>query len=96
MQFLMIARVPEGVSMEELLPHFKPEAAKAWQHYAADMIRTMHFIADARGVVFLWEAASIEAVNEAIAELPMKQAGLLNVEVIPLKAYTGFDQLFAA
>ncbi len=31
----------------------------------------MHFIADSRGVVFLWEASSIEAVYEAIAELPM-------------------------
>jgi hypothetical protein len=47
------------------------------------------------GVVFLWEAPSLEVVNEAIAKLPMKQNNLLNFEVIPLAPYTGIEALFA-
>ncbi len=94
MQFLMIARVTEDTPTERLLPYFKTEAAKVWEYYAADMLRSMNFIADGRGVVFLWEAPSIETVNEAINALPMMQAGLLNAEIIPLKAWTGFEQLF--
>lgn len=94
MQFLMIGRVAEGVSTDKLTPYFKPEAAKVWEYYAAGLIRSMNFMADRNGVVFLWEAADIEQVNEAIAALPMSQSGLLNVEVIPLKNWTGFEQLF--
>lgn len=81
--------------MVELLPYFELEAAKAWEHYAAGMVRSMHFIADAQGVVFLWEAPDVETVNDAIGGLPMVQGGFLEVEVISLKNYTGFDQLFA-
>lgn len=95
MQFLMIAQAVEGTPIEKILPFVKPEAAKSWEYYAADMIRSMYYIADMSGVVFLWEAPSLEAVNEAIAQLPMKQAGVLQFKVISLKPYTGIDELFA-
>lgn len=94
MQFLMIARM-KGTPVEEVLPFVKPEAAKSWEYYAADMIRTMYYIADMSGVVFLWEAPNLEVINEAIAQLPMKQAGVLEFEVLPLKPYTGIGELFA-
>lgn len=95
MQFLMIAQAPEGTPIKQVLPFVKPEAAKSWEYYASGLIRTMHYIADMSGVVFLWEAPSLESVNEAIAQLPMKQAGVLQFKVIPLKPYTGVEELFA-
>ena len=94
MQVLTIMRVRAGTVTEDLLPCFEREAAKAWEHYAAGMLRTMHFIADAQGAVFLWEAPDVETVNDAINGLPMMIGGFLDVEVIPLSNYTGFDQLF--
>lgn len=39
MQFLLIARVVEGVSMEQVLPHVKDEAAKVWEEYTADIAK---------------------------------------------------------
>lgn len=95
MQVLTIMRVKDGTATEDLLPWFEPEAAKAWEYCAADMIRTIHFIANASGVVFLWEAPDVEIVRDAVDQLPMMQGGFLDLEVIPLKNYTGFDQLFA-
>lgn len=53
MQFIMIAQAAEGTPIEKILPFVKPEAAKSWEYYAADMIRSMHYIADMSGVVFL-------------------------------------------
>lgn len=95
MQFLMIARVAEGTPKEKVLPLVKSEAAKIWEYYAADRVRAVYYIADMSGAVALWEAASLEEVHEAAKHLPMVQAGALQLEFIPLKPYTGIDQLFA-
>lgn len=95
MQFLLIARVVEGVSMEQVLPHVKDEAAKVWEEYTADVVRSIHYIADMSGAVLMCEAASLEAMQEIAAQFPMVQAGVLKMEVLPLKPYTGLESLFA-
>jgi hypothetical protein len=95
MQFVMIARASQNTSMEQIFPYIKPEAVQSWEFYSSGLIRSMHYIADMSGVVFLWEAPSLEVVNEAIAKLPMKQNNILNFEVIPLAPYTGIEELFA-
>lgn len=95
MQFLMIARLVKGTPIEQALPHVKAEALKSWEHYADGSVRQMHYIADMSGVVFLWEAPDIAAVNKAIDEFPMKRAGVLNFEVLSLKPYTAIGELFA-
>jgi hypothetical protein len=95
MQVLVIARVVAGTPMEKVLPLVKPEAAKVWEYVAADLVRTVHYIADHSGAVLLFEAPSLEAVNEAVAQLPMVQVGVLECEVLPLAPYTGLEELFA-
>lgn len=95
MQVLVIARVVAGTAMEKVLPLVKPEAAKVWEYYAANLVHTIHYIADHSGAVLLFEAPSVEAVNEAVAKLPMVEAGVLECEVIPLAPYTGLAELFA-
>jgi Muconolactone delta-isomerase len=95
MQFLMIARANPATPIEKILPYVKPEAAKSWEFYAAGMLRSMHYIADMSGVVFIWEAESLEAVNAAIDQLPMKRDNILDFTVLPLMPYTGLSDLFA-
>jgi hypothetical protein len=34
-------------------------------------------------------------VNQAVAQLPMVEAGVLQCEVLPLAPYTGLQELFA-
>lgn len=95
MQVLVIARVIAGTAIDTVLPLVKPEAAKVWEYYAADLVRTVHYFADNSGAVLLFEAPNLEAVNGAVTQLPMVQAGLLECEVIPLAPYTGIAELFA-
>lgn len=95
MQFLVIARVVEGTPMEKVLPLVPNEAAKVWEKYAADMLRSIYYIADMSGAVLMMEAATLEEVQEAVAKFPMVEAGVLHAEVLPLKPYTGFESLFA-
>lgn len=95
MQFLVIARVVEGTAIEKLLPLVKPESAKIWEYYAADLIRGVYYIADMSGAVLIYEAANLEEVKAAVTQLPMVQSGVLQTEILPLKPYTGIKELFA-
>jgi muconolactone delta-isomerase len=95
MQVLVIARIPETVSAEQVLPYVAAEAAEVWENYAADMLRTIHYIADMSGAVLLFEASSVEAVEAALPKFPMIAKGFLKCEVIPLKPYIGLASLFA-
>jgi hypothetical protein len=95
MQFLVIARVAEGTPMEKVVPFIKDEAAKVWEYYAADAVRSTYYIADMSGAILMLEAPNLEAAKELIAQLPMVQNKILNTEIIPLKPYTGIESLFA-
>jgi hypothetical protein len=95
MLFLVIARVVAGTPLEQVLPLIKPESAKIWEYYAADRVRSVYYFADMSGAVLFYEAASLAEAQAAVDQLPMGQAGVLTFEIIPLKPYTGFEQLFA-
>jgi hypothetical protein len=94
-QFLIVGRVKAETKIEQVLPVVKPEAAKVWELYASDRLRSIHYIADKSGAVLLCEANNVEEINAMIAQLPMAQAGVMQFEVIPLLPYTGTEELFA-
>ncbi|MBD3884043.1 hypothetical protein IFO70_20045 [Phormidium tenue FACHB-886] len=95
MQFLILARVAQGVSMEQVLPHIKAEAEAVWQHYSAEVVRSIYYIADMSGAVLLCEAPDLAAMQAIAAEFPMAKARVLTFEILPLKPYTGLETLFA-
>jgi hypothetical protein len=95
MQVLVIARVKPGTPIEKVLPFVSLEAAQAWEFYASEQIRQMHYIADMSGAVMLWEGESVESVTQEVQKLPMVKEGILACEVLPLKPYTGYESLFA-
>ena len=95
MQFLIIGRIVAGTAVEQVLPFVKPEAAKVWELYASDRLRSIHYIADKSGAVLLCEANNVEEINTMTAQLPMAQAGVMQFEIIPLLPYTGTAELFA-
>lgn len=94
MQFLVLARIAEGVAMEQVLPHVKAEAEAVWQKYSAEIVR-IYYIADMSGAVLMCEAPTLEAMQEIATQFPMAQAGVLKFEILPLKPYVGLESLFA-
>lgn len=95
MQVLLLARVVEGTPMENVLPLVKAEAEKVWEHYSAEVVRSIHYIADMSGAVLMLEVPSLEEANAIAAEFPMVKAGVLRCELLPLQPYTGLKALFA-
>ncbi|MGL5833311.1 MAG: hypothetical protein ACRC1Z_08770 [Waterburya sp.] len=55
----------------------------------------MYYIADMSGAVMLWEGESVESVTKEAQKLPMYEAGVLDLEILPLKPYTAYASLFA-
>jgi len=95
MQFLVIARIAEGISADKVLPYIKPEAEKVWEYYKTDIVRSIHYIADMSGTVMMLEADSLDTVRSAVDRFPMAENNLLDFEIVPLKPYVGLEALFA-
>ncbi len=74
----------------------RAEALRAWQLYQEGVVRELYFRADRIEAVILLECASVHEAQAALETLPLVQAGLVAFDCIPLKAYPGFERLFAA
>ena len=79
---------------ESYLRYAKEEARKAWELHQAGTVRELYFRADRSEAVLVLECASVEEARMILAELPFVREGLIAFEMIPLRAYPGFERLF--
>jgi muconolactone delta-isomerase len=93
MQFISISRRrTDEFPPEAFTPQLVAgESLRVRQLYAAGILRQVWKRRDTPGACILWEAASEAEVREAIASLPISQAGMLElVALVPLEPYPGF------
>jgi muconolactone delta-isomerase len=91
MQFLaMSRRRTEQFSDAEFAARVEAEVAQARVLYAEGFFRQLWHRGDVPGACLLIEADSEEHVRTRLSTLPMVQAGMLDISVIPLKPYAGF------
>jgi len=95
MKILALEHELSGATAEQFLKHAHDEARKAWELHRTGIIRELYFRADKNDAVLVLECASVDEAKEILAALPLVQAGLISFEIIPLKAYSGFERLFA-
>ena len=75
--------------------HARDEARKVWELARAGVVRESYFRADRNEAVLVLECPSVETAREALSVLPFIRNNLITFELIPLKAYSGFERLFA-
>jgi muconolactone delta-isomerase len=93
MQFLSISRRrTDQFPAESFTPELiGGEARRVKALYAAGILRHIWKRGDTPGAAILWEAASEAEVRDAIASLPLAQAGMLEVTaLVRLEPYGGF------
>ena len=95
MKILALEHELPNATAEEFSLHAAAEARKAWELHQAGVVRELYFHADRTEAVLVLEGGSIAEVQEVLGTLPFVQAGLITFELIPLKAYSGFERLFA-
>ena len=71
------------------------EARKVWELTQLGIIRETYFRADRNEAVLVLECDSILEARRILADLPFVRNRLIDFELIPLKAYPGFERLFA-
>jgi hypothetical protein len=95
MKILALEHELPGAAAGQFLRYANEEARKAWELYQAGVIRELYFRADRTEAVLVLECTSIAEAQETLSELPFAREGLIAFELIPLKAYPGFERLFA-
>jgi muconolactone delta-isomerase len=97
MRILAIERPVPGVADDRFTPELSAaEARRAWELHQAGSIRELFFRADEPAAVMALECGDVDEARRVLATLPMVAAGLIDFELIPLRAYPGFGRLFAA
>ena len=92
---LAIGHPRSGVRWEHIAPYVGEEARHVWERYEIDQVREFYLRADHRpGVVLVLECDGVTEAERLVAGLPISEADLLNFEVIPLRPYMGFRELF--
>jgi len=95
MRILAIERPVPGVPPERFTAELgATEARSVWQLNQQGVIRELYFRADQAAAVLVLESADVAEASTVLAMLPLVQAGLIEFEVIPLRAYPGFARLF--
>ena len=57
----------------------KEEALKAWEFYAADLLRWVASRTDKRGIAAIFEAVNMEEARKAVESMPMVNVGFIAV-----------------
>lgn len=90
MKIVVVATRSDKFSAEEFAPHMGPEAKRALQFVAEDFFREIYSRTDGKGAIIVLEASSEEEARARAAELPLVQAGMLDLEFYPVQPYRGF------
>lgn len=97
MRILAIERPAEGMTDDRFTPELlSAEARRTWELHQVGSIRETFFRADEPAAVLMLECADAAEARWILATLPLVATGLIDFELIPLRAYPGFARLFAS
>ena len=94
MQHLVILRMRPDAAEDAVAAQRRAEVAKVWDYFAADVLRSIHFI-PGPGATFVLETPDLATAQAHVDALPMIREGLADAEVLPMAPFTGFAALFA-
>jgi hypothetical protein len=95
MRFLAIETERPGVRPERMKRHLRAEAEAVWRLQQADVIRSISFAEPGRRAVLLLECAGEREAMTILATLPLVRARCIGFELLTLRAYDGYERLFA-
>jgi hypothetical protein len=72
----------------------KAEAKALWKFYIDDIVREFYFRKEKKLAVLILEVKSKVEAKKALSRLPYVSKKLIEFELIPLRAYPGFQRLF--
>ncbi|MBU2511371.1 superoxide dismutase [bacterium] len=95
MKILAIGKSDPKAPPERFKPFLKAEAKRVWELQQLDLIREVYFRQDIPDAVIVLETSSTIEARKILNTLPLVEEKLIDFDIIPLKAYPGFERLFA-
>lgn len=96
MQHIVILKLKPTASEADQAKLRVAEVTKVWELLVADSVRSIHFFSGSgRGAVLHIEASDRAQAESLVNQLPMVDAGLLEVEILSLAPFIGLQALFA-
>jgi muconolactone delta-isomerase len=95
MRILAIERELPAPAHHNLPDLLRDEAAAVWDLTKRGIIRDIWFTAANRRAVVMLECADAAEARRHLALLPLARTGLIDFTLLELKAYDGFERLFA-
>ena len=94
MKILALEHEVHRVNPEQTGSLLQREATQVWELYQAGVFREIYFNQQNHTAVIILECTGADQAQEALASLPLVQAGLIEFEIVPLEPYNGFERLF--
>ena len=95
MKVLAIGHPRNGVRWEDIAPYVGEQSRSVWERYEVDQVREFYLRADHQpGAVLVLECDDVREAERLVATLPMAEAGLIDFDLIPLRPFMGFRELF--
>jgi hypothetical protein len=94
MKILALEHELPNATAEQFQEYAVAEARQVWALVQAGVVRESYFRADRSEAVLVLECQSVNEAREALSTLPFVYNNLITFELIPLKAYPGFERLF--
>jgi len=85
-----ILDVPAELSQQ----HGKAEAQRVWELVQQGVIRETYFRDDSNQAVLVLECPNLQDARHILATLPLVAHGVIEFDLIGLRAYPGFSRLF--
>ncbi len=94
MKLLAIGRPRPGLDAPaEIARHAEAELRSVWRMYVDGFVREI-YSPGAPGVILILEAPDAEHARASLAGLPLAASGIIDFEVIELRAFAAFEMLF--
>jgi hypothetical protein len=93
MHFLVLLKVRPDATEEKQAPLRRSEAASVWRLLSVGVLRSINFTSGP-GAALEFEVESETELRGYIDALPMVSGRLVDVQVLALKPFTGFEALF--
>ena len=94
MKILALEHELPSVTKDGFQKYAKVEARRVWELVQAGVVRETYFRADRSEAVLVLECQSVGEARDVLSTLPYVENQLITFELIPLKAYPGFERLF--
>ena len=94
MKILALEHELPNATAERFQQYAKDEARNVWALVQAGVVRESYFRVDRSEAVLVLECQTADEAWEALSTLPFVKNQLITFELIPLKAYPGFERLF--